>query len=448
MKTNSKNLWEIFAKRSTKNPISLLAIAILLLSSLCSYSQSAPRLSFKNSTLDSGTAAADGAVYRFPTVTAGVDALVKINGRSSTNVELNDIDITGTGYDSAFQPLVNYKNGSGIKNNVTTDWYMEFQITFVKAGTKIPTPVTSFNATGLDDDGNSSLHEYLSFYGLSTSTLENPTAITASTIMSGSTAVGKRFDGATTDYSGIDVTQTTAMVTTTYLNTSSFTLRTGGKALGPINISNNGRQYSIWFKSFTYNAPVVSTLPITLSSFTGQLNNSVHKVNLNWTTSSEMNASHFVVQRSTDGKNFDDEGMVFSQEGNSNLDRLYSFNDDVSGLNTGIIYYRLNMVDIDGHSKYSEIVVVRVSSDQQDTKMIVFPNPATSIVNITIPQSWQNMQVSYNIYNLNGNLIKSFLKSNAGQTETFSIAGYALGNYIVKVSNGNNTSVTQFVKIK
>ena len=115
---------------------------------------------------------------------------------------------------------------------LTTDWYMEFQITFVKTGTKIPTTFTSFNATGLIaiDDGNSSLHEYLSFYGLSTSTLENPTAITASTIMSGSTAIGKRFDGATTDYSGIDVTATTAMVTTTYLATSTFTLRTGGKS--------------------------------------------------------------------------------------------------------------------------------------------------------------------------------------------------------------------------
>ena len=169
-----------------------------------------------------------------------------------------------------------------------------------------------------------------------------------------------------------------------------------------------------------------------VSSFTGQLNNGAHKVNLNWTTSSEMNASHFVVQRSTDGKNFDDQGIVFSQEGNSNSDRLYSFTDDISALNAGIVYYRLNMIDIDGNSKYSTIVVVRVASDREDTKLIVYPNPATSAVNITIPQSWQNKEVSYSIYNLNGNLVKSFTSSNAGQTQTLNIAGFAMGNYISK----------------
>src|SRR5580693_5165165 len=86
-----------------------------------------PHLSFRNPVLYSGTAGADNAVYRFSNVTTGVDALVKINGRSSSNVVLSDIDITNTGYDSAFQPLVNYTNGSNIKNNVVTDWYMEFQ---------------------------------------------------------------------------------------------------------------------------------------------------------------------------------------------------------------------------------------------------------------------------------------------------------------------------------
>ena len=147
-----------------------LVILVIVMSTVNFYSFAQgvlPRLSFKNPTVVSGTAGADNAVYKFSNVTTGVDALVKINGRSSSNVVLNDIDISNTGYDSAFQPLINYTNGSNIKSNVSTDWYMEFQISFVSAGTSTPTTVSAFSATLLDDDGNTSFHEYVSFYGLS-----------------------------------------------------------------------------------------------------------------------------------------------------------------------------------------------------------------------------------------------------------------------------------------
>src|SRR5690242_1647052 len=58
-------------------------------------------LVFRNGTLVTGTAGADGAVYRFPGVATGIDALVKINGRSSSLVKLVSIDLTNTGFDKA-----------------------------------------------------------------------------------------------------------------------------------------------------------------------------------------------------------------------------------------------------------------------------------------------------------------------------------------------------------
>src|SRR5690348_9146065 len=51
---------------------------------------------FRNATLAAGTAGADGAVYRFPSVATGIDALVKINGRSSSLVKLVSIDLSNT----------------------------------------------------------------------------------------------------------------------------------------------------------------------------------------------------------------------------------------------------------------------------------------------------------------------------------------------------------------
>ncbi len=433
---------------SIKKTSQILSVFILAIICNFSFAQSLiPHLSFRNPSLVSGTAGADNAVYRFPNVTTGVDALLKINGRSSTNVVLSDIDINNTGYDSAFQPLVNYTNGSNIKNNVVTDWYLEFQISFVTASTNLPTIVAAFNATVLDDDGNSSLHEYVSFYGLNTYILESPTALTVSNILSGSNILGKRFDGATTEYSGIDVTATQVMATTTYLLTNTFTVRTGGQATGPINISNNGRQYSLWFKSFNYSAPVTGTLPITLTSFTAQLNNSTDKVNLNWTTSTEINASHFVVQRSADGTNYDDEAVVFTQEGNSSLQRAYNYSDNVNLQNAGLIYYRLKMVDMDGTFKYSNIDLIRLEQSQDLVKVIAYPNPATAEIRVTIPDSWQNKMVSYSIYNLNGSLVKAKTNNNAQQTETFGIADLSKGVYIINTTNGSDNTTQKFIKI-
>lgn len=425
----------------TKPAIIMIAFVLSVQSS---FSQTLiPELVFKNAVLESGSDRQDGAIYRFPNVATGIDALVKINGRSSTNVVLNDLDMSYTGYENAFQPLVDYKNGNHLGSHVVTDWYIEFQISFVHNSTSDAVSVSGFNVTGLDNDGSTNLREYLSFYNLNTYTLENPTGLAASSIMSGSTVVGKRFDGCTTEYDGIDITATKAMVTNQYVSTSSFAVRVGGKATGPINISNNGRQHSLWFKKFTYSNPVVQTLPITLADFTARLNNK--NVLLNWATDMENNASHFTIERSVDGKSFDDAAIVFA-EGNSSVRREYSFKDDVSKINSKLVYYRLKMVDMDARYKYSEVVLVRMAGEESQTNVLVFPNPAVNELRISIPYEWQNKTVSYTIYNSGGTMVKQKVNSSAGQTETMHVADLPPGIYLIKTNNGSQTAVQKFIK--
>ena len=93
----------------------------------------AQELTFKNATLSSGVAGQDGAVYRFPSVANGIDGLVKINSRSSSMVQLVTIDLTSSGFDKALQPQVTYGNNTSPAGN--TDWWMEFQVSFVQANT-------------------------------------------------------------------------------------------------------------------------------------------------------------------------------------------------------------------------------------------------------------------------------------------------------------------------
>jgi len=118
-------------------------------------------LVFQNARLESGTPGANKAVYRFPNVKTGLDALVTIKGRSDNKVTLSNIDETSTGFQKSFQPKVSYGGGTAPGN---ASWYMDFDITLVKAGTKTPTKVAEVDATALDIDGNDNkLREFVVF---------------------------------------------------------------------------------------------------------------------------------------------------------------------------------------------------------------------------------------------------------------------------------------------
>lgn len=98
---------------------------------------------------------------------------------------------------------------------------------------------------------------------------------------------------------------------------------------------------------------------VKLSSFTAMLNNN-SKVDLKWSTETETNLSHIMVEKSTDGKNFKDAALVFTY-GNTTAKSDYSFADNIAKIKSGTIYYRLRTVAVDGTSQYSETCIVTIS---------------------------------------------------------------------------------------
>jgi len=407
--------------------------------------QTSQELVFKNPVLQSGTAGANNAVYRFPSVMTGIDALIKINGRSSSMVQLVTIDLENTGFEKAFQPQVTY--GS---NNTSpagySDWWMEFQISFVQSNTSIAAAVSKFNVTGLDIDGNNDkISEYQTYYGLQSYTLESNTKLTVSTIQelisNLLTNVAKRFDGPVANCDGVDTSKTANMTTNTYVNTNSFRLRTGAVSTGASGAAD--RMYSLWFKAFTYQTAVTSTLPVTLINWNAALSN--NNIALKWTTTTEKNASHFIVERSFDGIEYSDAAMIFAN-GNSDININYSYNDKVPARNTGIIYYRLKMVDNDGIYKVTDVRIVRIGKSGEAVKVIAYPNPVVNDLRITVPQSWQGKTISYQLTNSNGQVMRSYTVQNAGQTEIIGMSQVPAGMYIVRVINGTETAVQSVVK--
>ncbi len=427
------------------NLVRLIAAIVLLVAGFSvavNAQTSTTELVFKSPVLVTGTTGADGAVYRFPLVVTGVDAMVKINGRSSNSVSLISLDTKTTGYNNAFQPQLGFNhNYSGVSDN-----WMEFQISFVQTNTSVPVVVNSFDVTGLGINGNNSnLAEYISSYALKNYSLEKNTLLTASdvfeTIAGNNVKTGKRFDGPVTGSQIFDTTNKTCMVTCTYVNCNTLKVRAGAKGLGGSCSAN--RIYSYWFKGFGFQAPVTGTLPVSLIDWNAIYVNS--NVSLKWTTTSEKNASHFIIERSYDASEYTDAAMIFAV-GNSDIANNYSFTDKLPASNTGVIYYRLKMVDMDGKSTVSTTRIVRIGKVAAQVKVTAYPNPVQSELRVTIPQNWQDKQVSYQLMNANGQVIKSYSVAHANQTEVISMTQVPTGMYVIKVNSGNETGTQTIVK--
>ncbi|HEU4574505.1 MAG TPA: T9SS type A sorting domain-containing protein [Chitinophagaceae bacterium] len=422
----------------------LILLMLIITTGLLSYAQTVPELVFRNATLISGVDKQDGAVYRFSNIVTDVDALLTIDSRSSSAVQLSNIDLSNTGYDNAFQPQISYNGGNAPDGS---DWWMQFAVTFVKSNTVTPIAVNSFKFTALDIDGDGSrLHEYVSFAKPNSYTLEANTSLTVSslveTILNLLTPV-KKFDGPTANYTNIDVTATRVMTTVTYLNASSFTFRAGGATSGGSS-SVADRMYSFWFKAIDYSAPVDITLPLNLLSFTATLDNA--KADLKWVTSNEKNVSHFSVEKSLDGINFQEAALVFAY-GNTSQDENYAYSDNLSTVTKGMIYYRLKCVDADGKFTYSPVRMIRIGGEEAlNNKIMTYPNPFVNELRITIPAALQGKNISITLFNTNGQAVKRQVIANASQTETVNTSSLGRGMYIISISTGTQSIQNKILK--
>jgi len=121
------------------------------------------------------------------------------------------------------------------------------------------------------------------------------------------------------------------------------------------------------------------TLPVEMLSFKGYPEANV--VNLYWDTAAEINNDYFVVEHSTDTKEWIEIGVV-PGHGTTQSAHHYVMSDDqpVEGMN----YYRLKQFDYDGLYKLSEIVAINFNSPNSFN---IYPNPAGDAVSINIKDS-------------------------------------------------------------
>src|SRR5690606_7021743 len=89
-------------------------------------------------------------------------------------------------------------------------------------------------------------------------------------------------------------------------------------------------------------------------------------VQLNWTTASEKDNSHFEILRSSNGRDAVLIGTV-SGSGNSKTLKSYKFID--SAPLEGDNYYQLRQVDLNGNSEWSQMVAVKARLAETNLKI-------------------------------------------------------------------------------
>lgn len=179
----------------------------------------------------------------------------------------------------------------------------------------------------------------------------------------------------------------------------------------------------------------ISLLPVDLVGFKAVGFNQNTKVN--WQTYSELNNDYFIIERSSDGNNWEAISTI-EGAGNSSETLHYTFMDEEPFL--GLSYYRLKQVDFDGTTTFSNIEKVWHSSA---FNYDIFPNPTENGVTIRINNK-EKTNLLIQIYNLRGEIIDSI--SSNGDVEQNIELPEELGLYFIKISNGDLVYFEKVIK--
>lgn len=197
---------------------------------------------------------------------------------------------------------------------------------------------------------------------------------------------------------------------------------------------------------FTFRVKMKDTgpVPVTLTLFTANVSN-YDIVKLDWTTSMEINCSHFVVQRSYDGNIFSDVETV-AGNGTTNLMHSYTINDNIYSFTGPIVYYRLKQIDLDGKENLSKIIALKIKKTNK--KITVSPNPFADFININI--EWSNSEpVSANIFNVEGKEVFSkriSVNKGSNYLKIDNLSHLPSGNYFLQLVSSRQKIIEKITK--
>lgn len=179
-------------------------------------------------------------------------------------------------------------------------------------------------------------------------------------------------------------------------------------------------------------------LPVEFASFTVSAAANC-EVDVKWSTASELNNSHFVVERSADGISFTALTQV-PGAGNSSVLRNYQYVDKAPL--PGNNFYRIRQVDLDARSKTTAIRSVRMQCNT-GADLRVYPTVTGSLTTVFLNEAFKNAQAE--LFDMAGRRVPARIQS-GGMKITVSVAGISSGQYILRVTKNSSVQTFKIVK--
>ena len=180
-------------------------------------------------------------------------------------------------------------------------------------------------------------------------------------------------------------------------------------------------------------------MPISLLHFTASATNG--NVVVEWTTATEINSNYFEVERSNDGKTF--AAIANIPAAGFNTTELNYSSIDQNPF-SGVSYYRLKEVDMNGKENFSNIKSVQFC--QNANNVLITSNPGSSYVSCVITSS-ENENASIQILNSVGMVVYSSKQNLYSGANMFSIdeTNLASGIYLFVVNSATNISAQKIL---
>lgn len=193
---------------------------------------------------------------------------------------------------------------------------------------------------------------------------------------------------------------------------------------------------------FTAFSPFIVTnqqvaLPARLVSFTG--NKAGDKVQLQWHTASEVNVKDFMVERSSNGMDFNAIGTVAAANNSAAINN-YAFTDAAPG--SEIVYYRLKINDYDGTYRTSNIITIKLDPALQ--LFTAYPNPVQQ--QLTVKHIVANDKATISLFNLSGKLVFSKKVASGNIQTNLAVNHLPAGIYTLVWNDGSVQQTIKFMK--
>jgi hypothetical protein len=187
-----------------------------------------------------------------------------------------------------------------------------------------------------------------------------------------------------------------------------------------------------------------TVLPVLILSFDASYISS-NNVKVAWSTTDEVNASYFEVERSSDNASFIGVAQVTASESLSPV-HSYTIDDQLYNISGNTIYYRLRMVDKDGKYTYSKVIALKLG--QPENTVAVYPNPVESYTTLSIYSDKPGTGVLRLMDNAGKQLLsRSFTISNGSNSVLVDQLGaLPRGIYVIQVMINNNLYNQKIIK--